>query len=236
MSPHHSPRQPGDRERRHFFDRHAERWDEQAHAGNEPERLHELLPETGIPSARRVLDVGCGTGRIIPVLLAHLPPGGVVIGLDYAEEMLRHGAVFRGPIARDPHAAMPFAGSPPAPGPGPGVPPVFAVAGDAAFPPLLPASLDAVFCYNVFPHFHDKAATLRALAALLRPGGSLTVCHLEGRESLNRFHAGVGDAVSHDMIPPDEVVRDMAGSAGLAIRTWRQAEDLYFLVCVISPD
>jgi len=110
----------------------------------------------------RVLDVGCGTGLNLPLLVAAVGPTGTVVGLDASPDML---AQARGRVQRA------------------GWTSVRLVRGDAAeagalVRPVLPApdqSVDVVlFTYSLGVITDWQAAWDRALS-LLRPGGRVAV-------------------------------------------------------------
>ncbi|HOT00921.1 MAG TPA: methyltransferase domain-containing protein [Acidobacteriota bacterium] len=193
-------------DKRAFFDYHADGWDADYQDPGELPRLRTVLAEAGLRPGQRILEAGCGTGRITPVVLDLVGANGRVVGMDFSLPMLRQ--------ARD-RAAAAGAGW---------------VLADAHRPCFCPSAFDAVLLYNFFPHLSRKAEALAAMARLLRPAGRLVICHLTGREKLNAFHAGVGSAVAHDMIPPREVVSRMLADARLGPVIWREAEDLYLVV------
>ena len=55
---------------------------------------------------------------------------------------------------------------------------------------------DVVMVYNAFPHFPEPGRLIAALAALVKPGGRLSIAHGMSREKLERHHAGTASAVS----------------------------------------
>ena len=95
-----------------------------------------LLPERG-----RVLDLGCGTGRLSRRLSEE---GRDVVLLDASDAMLAR--------------AVPVVGAP-------------AVLADAFALPFAPESFDAVVALRVAFHFGDVGRLIRSAAPLLRPGG-----------------------------------------------------------------
>jgi demethylmenaquinone methyltransferase/2-methoxy-6-polyprenyl-1,4-benzoquinol methylase len=150
-----------------FFDRLAPGWDA---AATRPEAvIARILDGAGVRPGVSVLDVGCGTGILIPDYLAR--GAASVTGVDLSPGMLA--------IAREK-----FAGA--------GV--RFLLA-DAARDPL-GGPYDCVVVYNAFPHFLRPAQLLAHLGAALKPGGLLTVAHGMSRAQLARHHANVPAGIS----------------------------------------
>ncbi len=102
----------------------------------------------------RVLDVGCGTGRLAE-RLAGAPAVRRVVGCDFSAGMLAHAAERLAPAARA------------APGR------VALVRGDATRLPFADAGFDAAVSTEAFHWFPDQDAALRDLYRVLRPGGRL---------------------------------------------------------------
>ena len=100
----------------------------------------------------RMLDVGCGTGTLLS-LVAENPRAERLVGLDYAEEMVRR--------ASEKFAGSEHAGK------------LHAVRGDAERLPFPDASFDIVTCCNSFHHYPHQAEAIRGFRRVLRPGGVL---------------------------------------------------------------
>jgi len=97
-----------------------------------------------------VLDAGCGTGEALGWLQAAVAPGGAAVGIDLAIQHLR-GA--RAALASD----------------------TLLLQADLRKLPFANASFDAIWSVNTLHHLQDPLASVRALAALLRPGGQLVL-------------------------------------------------------------
>jgi ubiquinone/menaquinone biosynthesis C-methylase UbiE len=125
------------------------------HYGSEAEAYHDLwapvlvglarwlLEELPLAEARRVLDLGCGVGALLPHL-HRAAPKAVIIGLDRAE-----GMVALGP--RD----FPL------------------LVGDAAELPFTDGSIDAVVMAFMLFHLPRPTVGLAEAWRVLRPGGSV---------------------------------------------------------------
>lgn len=174
---------------RDYFNRMASRWDDLV-TEETRERLRKIVTELNIRPGSAVLDVGTGTGVLLPFLLESLGPRGRVVALDVAEEMLAAARAKMGDR-------------------------VEYLCADITRTPLEGSSFDEIICNSCFPHLVDKLAALREMARLLKPGGRLVICHPMSREALNELHRSIGGVVANDMLPAEEEMRDLCQKAGL---------------------
>ncbi|MEA3340621.1 MAG: methyltransferase domain-containing protein, partial [Chloroflexota bacterium] len=182
--------------RRRFFDQAADDWDE-LEVEETYARLREIVAGLGIAPGAAVLDVGCGTGILLPLLRESMNGDGCVVALDLSREMLKR-ALGKG-------AALSLSKGQPA---------VY-VQGDAESLPLPEGAFDWVLCNAVFPHFADKLCALAELRRVLRPGGRLVICHTASRQTINEFHRSIGGAVAHDAIPGEAEMLRLLQETGL---------------------
>jgi trans-aconitate 2-methyltransferase len=118
----------------------------------------------------RVLDAGCGTGRVTEILLERLPDGHVV-GLDGSAAMIEQ-------------AGVRFAGEPR----------VELIVADLTEPLPFDGPVDAILSTATFHWITDHAALFHNLAPVLRPGGQLVAqCGGAGNiSSLERIVSRLG--------------------------------------------
>jgi SAM-dependent methyltransferase len=132
-----------------------------AAAGRLADQVREMCARAGLGAGVRVVDVGCGPVGALLELAEIAGPRGTVVGVDSSREAVetaraivaRDGLGHVRVVHGDVHALEPGA-----------------LAGDGPF--------DAAHLRFVLVHQADLAATLRRVAALLRPGGRVLVFDL----------------------------------------------------------
>lgn len=187
------------RTRKEFFNEHAERWLDIWYKdpstglydkhGKDFERLFSLLP---LKPGDRVLDVGCGTGVLVPFILERITSTGILYELDFADTMIEtNRSLHEGDNIR------------------------FILA-DAERVPLDDASCDAVICFSCFPHFHDKGKAVITLSRILKQRGIFAVAHFDSSEGIKKHH-GSCHAVMHDHLPDEAAMRALLQKVDLGI-------------------
>lgn len=173
---------------REYFNRMANRWDETS-AEKDGHKLESLVQNLNILPGSTVLDVGTGTGVLLPFLWAKMGERGKLVALDFAEEMLTRAKTKN------------FPGN------------IEYICADIGSVPKPDASFEAVICYSCFPHFRDKLKSLCEIYRLLKAGGSLFICHTSSRAKINSVHRQVV-ALSKDLIPEAEEMDRLLKTAG----------------------
>jgi trans-aconitate methyltransferase len=123
-----------------------------------------LHHDTAYPAGSRVLEAGCGVGAQT-VTLARQSPGAHIVAVDTSAEAL---AVARRAIRRQRLANVEFRQA------------------DLFDLPFAARTFDHVFVCFVLEHLARPVEALRRLAALVRPGGTITV--IEGDHGSAYFH------------------------------------------------
>ncbi len=116
------------------------------------ERYFDRIDWTG---ARRILDLGCGTGASTRAIAARAQPGAEVVGSDLSAELIAEAKAL----------------TPEAPA---GAPIRYEVADSGATGDTA-GQYDLVFAHTLVSHASDPAAVLSEAARVLRPGGVIAV-------------------------------------------------------------
>jgi ubiquinone/menaquinone biosynthesis C-methylase UbiE len=189
-------------DQREFFDRLAGTWDDKK-AEDIDARLDRVVAMSQVRPEMRILDVGTGTGAIIPALLKAMGNRGSIVAVDISERML--------------DAAK-----------GKGFPDIVSfVRADFEELELPEQSFYRVICNAVLPHFTDKNRALAKAFALLRPDGLIVVAHPIGRDAVNKIHRESDSVVTEDRVPDAEAMKAMLEQAGFAEVSFVDESDFY---------
>ncbi|KAA3663425.1 MAG: class I SAM-dependent methyltransferase, partial [Calditrichaeota bacterium] len=161
-----------------FFDSQAENWDD-IWTDELLSRIAKIMQED-IPLLHPpILDVGSGTGVMLPFLQKQSKSGLPIIELDISRRMLEVGQRKR---HRTSNAIF--------------------IQGDAHTLPFAPHYFRTIFCFSVFPHFQDHNSILQEFYRCLTKDGRLVIMHVQGHEQLNAMHAKADAKVAEDILPP----------------------------------
>ncbi|HWQ62272.1 MAG TPA: class I SAM-dependent methyltransferase [Negativicutes bacterium] len=185
-----------------FFNNLAADWDNMPQP--DQKKLTHIAARLQLHAGQAVLDVGTGTGVMLPFLREGIGPDGTLIAVDIAEKMIAKASEKYASLAR------------------------FQTA-DVAALPFADGSFDRVICYSAFPHFPDKEMALREMARVLKPTGAIFVAHSAGREHVNHFHHSLKSFVSHDHLPDDEEMRRLGTATGCEADFIENSQDYYIL-------
>jgi ubiquinone/menaquinone biosynthesis C-methylase UbiE len=188
-----------------YFDQLAPTWDKEL-TRERLKCLGNIVKELGIEPGYYVLDIGSGTGVLLPFLIAELGDEGKVVALDFSAEMLGQAQAKN---------FQPIVG--------------FAQA-DVLAIPLADNSVDLAICNSAFPHFDDKGKALKEIARVLRNNGRLVICHTMSREMLNRLHQSIGGIVASDLLPDESQLIGLIKQAGLRVIHFQDDPDRYLVI------
>ena len=187
-----------------FFNTCADTWDNIRNTN--PQVLERLMELANIPVGSTVLDVGSGTGVLLPYLHAAVGAGGEITAVDFSEKMLAK--------AQEKFANL---GN------------INFCVGDILEMKLPTENYDVVICLNFFPHLHTrKEEFIRKIKSFLKIGGSLIIMHDISRETVNNIHRE-SEVVMEHRLPEAKVVREMFSTCGYGKVSTYEDDTLYFV-------
>jgi demethylmenaquinone methyltransferase/2-methoxy-6-polyprenyl-1,4-benzoquinol methylase len=184
--------------KKEFFNKAAETWDERFCTPNLASFLEKLVPQFGLETGQNLLDVGTGTGVLIPYLVKEVGATGSVTAIDFSENMIQACKTKHGHLKN-----------------------VTVEVGDIEEDAFSPESFDAVVCFGVFPHLENKKKVLQNINHLLKPAGTLVIAHALSSEELKAHHKNAASSVCHDMLPEIPKMKELlekASFSGISIK------------------
>jgi ubiquinone/menaquinone biosynthesis C-methylase UbiE len=176
--------------RREFFNTAAVTWDELYRTQKLTDFLALLVPKFQLRQGQKVLDVGTGTGILIPFLLEAVGPTGHVTAIDFAEKMMETCKTKYSNLTNVDFKVQQVE--------------------KLNFPS---ATFDAVTCFGLFPHLENKEKALKQMNRVLKPDGKLIIAHALSSKELIAHHRNTA-VVAHDALPNEAEMKRLLQQAG----------------------
>jgi ubiquinone/menaquinone biosynthesis C-methylase UbiE len=165
-----------------------------------PRRLERIVAAAAITAGDVVLDVGSGTGILVPLIQNYRPDR--IYACDLSRKMLEK--------LRSNY---------------PGVKTVLSDVRDVALPE---ASVDAVFINACYPNIADKNGAFANLARLMKPGGRLVISHPLGKSFVDTLRKSARYPL--DDFPAKTEAERLFTPYGFEIKSFVDEAQLYILV------
>ena len=162
-----------------YFDKMAPDWD--TIIGNDEKRksiIKNIMSTMGLSSGMSVLDVGCGTGILVPLIHERIGDKGSITAIDPSPEMIKQAKKNYGDFTN-----------------------VKWKIGLIEETKFKKKEFDFVIAFAVFPHIDDKPEALNIIKHCLKKNGKLFIFHLSDTKSLNDFHSTLDAPVKDDVLP-----------------------------------
>lgn len=187
-----------------FFDSIAKDWDNIIQV-NEL-KINTLLSKLNIKDNQSILDVGTGTGVLIP-FLKKLNKTGFIKGVDISTQMLG--------IAKEKFKDtknLSFE--------------VLDVENDKVY-----EKFDKIILYSMFPHLQNKTLTIKSLVENnLKENGQLMIAHSNSREFLNNMHKEKDETVKNDRLICVKKQKSLFEDVGLNVSEAFENDEIYYLI------
>lgn len=177
-------------DKKEYFDNMSDIWDARFYTPDLVKRLEYLVAQFELKKGTTLLDVGTGTGGLLPLLLKCVGSEGSITAIDFSERMIRKA----GDKFKDKENLR------------------FSITSVKGLP-FKTKFFDSVICFGAFPHFEDKEKALSEMHRVLKGGGKLFIAHALGSFKLKNHHKG-SSQVAHDVLPEEGEMRKMMKEAG----------------------
>lgn len=191
-------------EQRDFFDSIAKEWDNIIEVNEE--KINILLSKVDIKANDNILDVGTGTGVLIP-FLKNLNTKGIIKGVDISSGMLDIASQKFKDTKNVSFEALDIENS------------------------SLEEKYDKIVLYSMFPHLKNKTNTIKTLVENnLNEDGKLIIAHSNSREFLNNMHKEKDKRVSEDRLIPIKNQKSLFEQVNLNVLDAYEDDEIYYLV------
>lgn len=196
-----------DIETKNYFNQLAEKWDQHPIEPDKDDQILQIFKRLGIHAGARILDAGCGTGRLFHLIRQIISTATPFYALDYAFLMTREAA------QKD-------------------VQPICPICGDVQRLPFKDNQFDFILAFGLFPHIQEPNLALREFRRVLKKNGKLVVFHLKGSQALNHFHQQLGGVVGDHLLYSIDEMQILFEAAGLILDIGSDRPDEFLCVGV----
>jgi SAM-dependent methyltransferase len=171
-----------------------------------PERLQKIVASAGIAEGHMVLDVGAGTGILVPLIQAYRPAK--IFACDLSPVMLAHLK------KQYPH--------------------VETIASDVRELDLPDGSLNVVFLNACYSNIIDKPRSFQNISRMMKSGGRMVISHPMGKSFIDSLKKT--SPFPLDDFPEEREARILFRPYQFHVHTMVDEENLYILVATKQDD
>lgn len=189
---------------RNFFNKLAPTWDENE-VRSTSSRVNHILEQLDIKDGQSVLDLGTGTGVLLPYIAQRIGANGKITAIDYSEGMLDLARrKFEDLIPQPVFLNLDFENE------------------------NIEGEYDLIMLYCVYPHLHNPVETVKWLMNVnLKPDGKIAIAFPSNEKFINNIHKEKHS--ESGALPSAESLTDFFCSNNLNAKTVEATEDAYII-------
>ncbi|MDE7109176.1 MAG: class I SAM-dependent methyltransferase, partial [Muribaculaceae bacterium] len=177
---------------------------DKAEVRSTPARINAILDYLNIEKNMSVLDLGTGTGVLLPYLSERVGKNGKVVGVDMSGGMLSLAEQKYGQLANVELLKLDFEEE------------------------VIPGSYDLILLYSVYPHLHFPFHTLEWLLKMnLNQDGTIVIAFPSDEEFINNIHHE--RASDSDHLPKASVLAQTLSEHGFKAKVISATKDEYIV-------
>lgn len=188
--------------KKEFFNKLADRWDEEDTVS--PEKYRRIISEANIKKGHNILDVGTGTGVLIPYILEMEKEVNIFV-IDFAERMIE-----KLKEKNFPSNVKPFVM-------------------DIRKTIFKDNFFDRIVVNSCYPHFEEKPSVLREIYRILKEGGLFIISHPTGRKFVNELHERSHQIIKEDVIKDIPYLKKFIEPFGFKLTKGIDEDDFFLL-------
>ena len=194
-------------DRKAFFNELACDWDAKFANTVTDDFLRAIVSKLQLASGQKVLDVGTGTGILVPTLSKAVGFSGLVVAVDFAEKMIQECSRKHANLSN-----------------------VRIELGNVEELDYQSGFFDAVTCFGIFPHIVNKEKALARINRVLKVSGKLMIAHALGSQELNEMHHKEASVIAHDRLPSRTEMMKVLRGNGFSVKYFEDEPRIYLCI------
>ncbi len=194
-------------DRKAFFNELACDWDSKFANTVTDDFLRVIVSKFQLVSGQKVLDVGTGTGILIPTLSKAVGSSGLVVAVDFAEKMVQECSRKYADLSN-----------------------VRIELGNVEELDFQSGFFDAVTCFGMFPHITNKEKALTRINKVLKVNCKLMIAHALGGKELTELHRKEASIIAHDSLPSKTAMIRLLRSSGFTVKYFEDQPRSYLCI------
>ncbi|SHJ33898.1 demethylmenaquinone methyltransferase / 2-methoxy-6-polyprenyl-1,4-benzoquinol methylase [Dethiosulfatibacter aminovorans DSM 17477] len=187
-----------------FFDRIAGNWDSRNII--DKKKISLALDKAAVNKGSNILDVGTGTGILIPYLQERIGSTGQITAVDSSKNMLK--------IAKSKYCSENIT-----------------YLNEDVETADSSSKYDSIILFNMFPHLKDGLGTVKKLSPNnLKNGGKLVIFHSLGRERINKIHKRAGTEVENHKLMSVDSLSAIFKNSNINVLERFENDELYMIL------